>query len=181
MAKLNPHIAAAQIVHDAGGELVGRTRLQKIAFLLNVAGFEDSFSFEYKHYGPFSEGLAQAIEIASLLGPVVEEERSAEWGGKYSVYKLDNALSSFVDDPVRKGFVQEAKTIDAIEIELAATAAFLFLHERIGNGVAGNPWLETKRRKPNKAAGGRLERAAQAYESLRKLETLKPLPDLPKP
>jgi hypothetical protein len=37
---------AANIVRDAGGSIVGRTRLQKIAYLLFAAGLEDAFSFE---------------------------------------------------------------------------------------------------------------------------------------
>jgi hypothetical protein len=64
-------------------------------------------------------------------------------------------------------------------LELAATAAFLFVVERIGDGKPGNPWQETSRRKPQKAADGRLERAARAYEVLRKLPSPKPLPVLP--
>jgi hypothetical protein len=179
MATLNPHLAAARIVQDAGGELVGRTRLQKIAFLLGLAGFDDEFSFEYRHYGPFSEDLAQAMEIAAALGPVREEERTADWGGRYSVYKLENTVAETDHD--RAHFVQEAKRIDAVELELAATAAYLFVHEGIGAAVAGNPWHETQRRKPSKAGSGRLERAAVAYERLRSVKTNKALPTLPNP
>jgi hypothetical protein len=84
-------------------------------------------------------------------------------------------------DPVRAAFVQKAKQIDAIELELAATAAYLFVNEGIGASAAGNPWQETRRRKPAKAADGRLERAALAYEELRKSTTIKPLPELPAP
>lgn len=179
MVKRDPYLTAARIVQDAGGELVGRTRLQKIAFLLKLAGFEDEFSFEYRHYGPYSEDLAQAMEIASALGPVKEEERLADWGGRYSIYRLSRDLGE--SDPVRSEFVLKAKKIDAIELELAATAAYLFVNEGIGASVGGNPWQETRRRKPGKAADERLERAASAYEELRKCKTIKPLPELPPP
>jgi hypothetical protein len=64
---------------------------------------------------------------------------------------------------------------------LAATAAYLFVHEGIGAAVAGNPWHETQRRKPSKAGNGRLERAAMAYERLRGVKTNKALPSLPMP
>lgn len=174
----DPRLAAAQIIQDAGGELVGRTRLQKIAFLLELAGFGDQFSFEYRHYGPYSEDLAQAMEIASALGPVREEERLADWGGRYSIYRLSQPLVS--DDPMRAQFVQAAKGIDAVELELAATAAYLATYEKLGS-PAQNPWEETKRRKPSKASNGRLERAAQAYNKLRELSTRRPLPELPPP
>ena len=35
MPMLNPDVAAARIIQDAGGELVGRTRLQKVGYLLS--------------------------------------------------------------------------------------------------------------------------------------------------
>lgn len=74
MAKRDPHLIATRIIRDAGGELVGRTRLQKIAYLLQLAGYGDEFQFEYKHYGPFSEDLARGIEIAAAFGQVTEDE-----------------------------------------------------------------------------------------------------------
>ena len=179
MAKADPRLAAARIIRDAGGELVGRTRLQKIAFLLNLAGFSDEFSFEYRHYGPYSEDLAQAVEIATALGPIEEEERLADWGGRYSVYRLKNEIDG--DDPRRASFVQKAKLVDAVELELAATAAYLFVCEGIGAHGNGNPWQETRRRKPSKSSNGRLEKAVVAYDMLRQLDVAKPLPKLPAP
>lgn len=169
---------AARIIQDAGGELVGRTRLQKVAFLLKLAGFDDSFEFEYRHYGPFSEELADAIEIASILGPVREEERVADWGGRYSIYSIEMQVAP--PNEMRSAFVRKAKEINAVELELAATAAYLFSQEGIGNRVPGNPWLETARRKPTKAAEGRLERASEAYEELRRCPAVKQLPELPR-
>ena len=166
------HGAAAQIVADAGGELVGRTRLQKIAFLMQLAGFGKDFSFEYRHYGPYSEDLAQAMEIAAALGPVHEEERTADWGGRYSVYTVGR--ESLAPRADREAFAQAAKSINAVELELAATAAYLHCVEGFEN-----PWEETRRRKPSKAAQGRLERAARAYERLRQMQAAPPLPALP--
>jgi uncharacterized protein YwgA len=171
MSADSPHLAAARIIQYAGGELVGRTRLQKIAYLMQLAGLDKEFSFEYHHYGPYSEDLAQAIEIASALGPVKEEERVAEWGGKYSIYKLEKDVAP--SDPTKEQFVQQAKQIGAIELELAATAAYLFAQDR-----SGDPWDETRRLKPSKAEGGRLERAAYAYAALR-VATGDRLPALP--
>ncbi len=179
MTSHDPYLAAAKIVQDAGGELVGRTRLQKIAFLLNLAGFSDEFSFEYRHYGPYSEDLAQAMEIAAILGPINEEEKTADWGGRYSIYRVDDSVEE--SDPKRTAFVTHASKIDAVELELAATAAYLFSVEKIGENGNGNPWDETKRRKPSKATDVRLKKAAKAYDELRKLNTEKPLEKLPAP
>src|SRR5579871_3437622 len=76
----------AQIIRDAGGEIVGRTKLQKTVYLLVLAGFERGFRFGYKHYGPFSEELADAADLAAAFGVISERQQQAAWGGTYSVY-----------------------------------------------------------------------------------------------
>ncbi len=146
---------------------------------MQLAGFDNSFSFEYRHYGPYSEDLSQAMDIAVVLGPVSEIERVADWGGRYSIYSLSGNVPGANNNAARSHFVQEAKKIDAVELELAATAAYLFEIEGIGKTAPGNPWEETARRKPTKVGGGRLERAEQAYRELQKIETVVPLPELP--
>lgn len=172
MATRDPHTVATRILQDAGGQLVGRTRLQKVAYLMQLAGFDDDLDFEYRHYGPFSEDLARGVEIATAFGEVTEVERQATWGGKYSIFSLKGCAEPA--DGLRSAFAQAAKKINAIELELAATAAFLFVAEQ-----TKNPWEETRRRKPQKAKDGRLERAREAYEALRALSTPQSLPALP--
>ena len=112
MPGLEPHLAAARLVRDAGGELVGRTRLQKIAFLMQLAGFGDDFSFEYHHYGPYSEDLAQAMEIAVALGPVKEEERVADWGGRYSIYTAATSADRVPESQTERASCSEAKQVE---------------------------------------------------------------------
>src|ERR1700719_791889 len=123
MAIRDPHLIAARVVRDAGGELVGRTRLQKVAYLTQLAGFSDELRFEYRHYGPFSDDLAHGMEIATAFGDVREDERQAEWGGWYSIYRADGAPEP--TGQLRANFVRRAAQIGAVELELAATAAFL--------------------------------------------------------
>jgi hypothetical protein len=177
MAPRAPHLAAARIVNDAGGSLVGRTRLQKVAYLTQLAGFGDEFEFEYRHYGPYSEDLARGMEIASGVGLVSEEERRADWGGKYSIYRATSQTPA-TDDAGRASFVTAAKEIGAIELELAATAAFLYAEEGIGRCDHGDPWAETARRKPEKVLEGRLSAAKAAYKRLREIATPLPLPPI---
>ena len=171
MPMRDPHLAAARLVQDAGGELVGRTRAQKVAYLAQLAGFCNEFSFEYYNFGPFSEDLAQGLQIASVLGPLKEEERPTGWGGYYSIYRLRKPAKP--DDHKRAAFLQAAKEISAIELELAATAAFLHAVERLPAEAA---WAETEMRKPDKAANGRLKAAKEAYRKLLSLSTPRPLP-----
>ena len=159
----------ANIIRDAGGKIVGRTRLQKVAYLLTAAGLERGFSFSYRHYGPFSEDLADAARDADLLGLITEHEHLATWGGSYSVY-----TTSSPEDPAvaaaRRALAAEAAAADAVELELAATAIFL-----AKEGYA-EPWTETARRKPEKAGDGRLFKAKELYNRLLAIETPVRLP-----
>lgn len=162
------------IVRDAGGILVGRTRLQKTAYILTAAGIESGLSFVYKHYGPFSELLAAATDRAVLLDRLEEEKKDASWGGKYSIYKDKNPASADAPpeaDETRKRIITLAAAADAIELELAATAIFL-ARQRIPN-----PWIETARRKPEKATGGGLERAKTLFLELAKIKVPQPWPE----
>lgn len=174
MSRRDPHLIAARLVADAGGEIIGRTRLQKIAYLAQLAGFGREFDFEYRHYGPFSEDLARGMDIAAGLGSVREIERKASWGGWYSVYTLKEPQPA--SDPRRAKFLSRAKDFGAVELELAATAAFLFVEENVED-----PWAETRLRKPEKALDGRLESAMKVYEALQMLDTPQKLPPLPRP
>ncbi|MEJ1119234.1 hypothetical protein V9K92_12235 [Phyllobacterium sp. CCNWLW109] len=158
-------LKAAAIVQDAGGHIVGRTRLQKIAYILVASGLEEEFAFSYKHYGPYSEDLAQLTSDASLLGFIKETEKTASWGGVYSVFDIAN-FAEGNPSVEREPLAKLAAAADAIELELAATALYL-----AKEGI-GDPWAETERRKPEKSTGGRLERAKDLYHKLS---------DLPKP
>ncbi len=162
---------AAEIIRDAGGRIVGRTKLQKVAYLLELAGLGAGFQFEYRHYGPYSEDLADSVQLAAAFDLISEEERKADWGGTYSIFAFSGTRSSQGDQ--RSIFAQEAAQIGAIELELAATAAYL-------KSVKGarDPWEDTKRLKPEKATTARLNAAKHAYKELQKLSVPKKLPNL---
>jgi len=163
--------SAAAIVHDAGGQIVGRTRLQKIAFFLEAAGVGAGFPFRYKHFGPYSEQLAAAAQHAAALRLISEEECIANWGGQYSIYSTQLPVEPS-SHPARAQLAHELVEADAVELELAATAAFL---AREG---FSDPWAETARRKPEKAEDGRLEGAKQLYSRLRQVRTPQALPPI---
>jgi uncharacterized protein YwgA len=156
-----------QIVSDSGGRVVGRTKLQKIAYLLEAAGLGEGFSFEYRHYGPYSEDLTSAARSAKLLGVLREEERATTWGGFYSIYTTSVDARS---ESARTQLAKIAVDADPIELELAATAAFLASE---GND---DPWGETAKRKPEKASPSRLSCAKSLYRQLQGVRTPRPLP-----
>lgn len=159
--------AAIQIVKDADGEVVGRTRIQKMAYLLELAGVGSGFKFSYKHYGPFSQHLAEFLQVASLFKFVEEEKISTDWGAKYSIYRVKEKNSV---EGVRKEIIDLAKKAGAIELELAATAVFL-----AAEGYT-DAWAETSRRKPEKAS--KIDGARQLYIQLTKVQTDNPWPEV---
>jgi uncharacterized protein YwgA len=171
MAGLSEAQRAAEIVRDAGGQIVGRTRLQKIAFILEAAGLGAGFQFRYKHYGPYSEQLADAAQTARIVGMLREQETPATWGGLYSTYHSQLQPDHFVPE-ARRRLAQQLVHVDAVELELAATALFLAYE------LCSDPWDETARRKPEKAEGGRLQRAVQLYQGLRQIPTPRALPPI---
>jgi uncharacterized protein YwgA len=146
------------IIADAGGQIVGRTKLQKIAYLLEAAGEGEGFHFDYRHYGPYSEDLARATSLAGMTGDIQEKEKIANWGGLYSVYTTS---TSSQEDGVRQRLVKAAAEANSVVLELAATAAYF-----AENGKS-DPWAETEKRKPDKAEEGRLDAAKRLYEELR--------------
>ena len=166
---LSDSTKVAAIIADAGGRVVGRTRSHKIAYLLTVTGMESGLTFTYKHYGPYSEDLATAARVGNLLGDLQESEYGASWGGSYSIYTAQSPTSGGADDN-RRRFAEAAADSDAVELELAATAVFL------ANEGYQNPWLETARRKPEKAENGRIDRAKELLRSLSHIQTPIPLP-----
>ncbi len=160
-----------RIVSAADGEIVGRTRLQKTAFLLELAGLGSGYEFKYKHYGPFSEELASAVDLAPLLFDFREDQKRSGWGGTYSVFTSGAPYKGDEGDPYRQ-LVSLAKRANPIALELAATAAYL---ASIGDA---DPWGETERRKPEKVTGGKLDQAKALYIRFKQLQLPQALPDI---
>ena len=154
-------LSITSIVSTAGGRVVGRTRLQKIAYLLAATCENTSFDFEYKHFGPFSSDLAQAVDFAQLAGVLQEENRPASWGGTYSIYQTsENCNFGGAEEAV----VELANRTDSVVLELAATAIFL-------SKDYSNPWDETKKRKSSKASDARITSAKDFIASLNNIDT----------
>src|SRR5260221_10081508 len=120
MATVDEAQSAARIVRDAGGRIVGRTRLQKIGYLLEATGLGDGFTFRYKHYGPYSEELTEASRLADVSGFLNETEQLASWGGLYSTFTTNMLADNNLPD-ARRRIAQETVNADAVELELAAT------------------------------------------------------------
>jgi hypothetical protein len=154
---------AYKLVADAGGEIVGRTKIQKIAYFLEAMGAGHGFHFTYKHYGPFSDELSSSVKYARIYDMISEEERPTAWGGFYSVFRTIGDVPAPSND-LREAVIQLGNDSDPVELELAATAAYL-----AKEGTA-DPWRETEKRKPDKVGGGRLRRAKALYRRFLELD-----------
>lgn len=159
----------AKIISDAGGQIVGRTRLQKVAYLLELTGLGSGFAFSYYRFGPYSEELNLASQMGSFFEVLVEEEKSTSWGGNVSIYSCKKKSTS---SSLKRDFIKFASSADPVELELAATAAFLAI-----DGFA-NPWAETAKRKQEKSANGRLDRSRDLYSKLQEFQVPKRLPHI---
>jgi len=150
------------IVSAAGGELVGKTRLQKIAYILTAAGLSESLHFRYHYYGPYSDDLTLETNEAILEGVISSEDRPASWGGSFTVFRT--VVHCEVDESTRK-IVTTACAYDPVTLELAATAAFL------KGEFTESYWEETAKRKPQKATDERLAKARDLWAQLLAVET----------
>lgn len=163
---LNNQNTVHAIVSAAGGELVGKTRLQKIAYILTAAGLSDSLHFRYHYYGPYSDDLTLETSEAMSEGVVSSEDRPASWGGSFTVFRTSTPCEV---DASTKQIVDIACSYDPVALELAATAAFL-KHE-----FEDGYWDETEKRKPQKATPERLEKAKALWAQLLEVKTPRPL------
>ena len=166
---MNPEDIAVNLVKLNSGRVVGRTRLQKVAYLLDRSGAEFGLPFTYHHYGPYSFELADGWADARAEGRVHIAEQLGRHGVSYSIFTLDESENS----PDDCGDLGELSASDAREqlkkmapvsnvvLELAAT--IVYLKE---NGYGGGTIEELKVRKPLKATDELVRKALCLLESL---------------
>ncbi|MDF3218557.1 hypothetical protein EN962_32560 [Mesorhizobium sp. M7A.F.Ca.CA.001.09.2.1] len=154
----------AKILNLNGGELVGKTRLQKTFYFLERLGIGFGYDFQYYHYGPYSEELTISAQDSVALGFVNHDKRVGTRSQLYSVFQ---SLLKDERDPLdasRKHALKILAGYDPISLELAATADFL---ESAGYGL--DAWSETAVRKSSKATPERIEKAKKLLSDLQGL------------
>jgi len=123
---MNKNIEKLLSLVGVAGEINGRKKLQKIVYLLQVAGFDFGKTFRYHYFGPYSTDLQ--LEIDALVDrELLLETRS---GSAYS-YKVANIPSNgnpelFKTDQM-KPLIDYLNNYESQELELAAT--LVYLHE----------------------------------------------------
>ena len=155
-----PQDLLAQIFQAGDNEVVGRIRLQKIAYLLQQkVGGTDLF-FTYHHYGPYSRELAASLDRGVAFGEIEERERETRQGATYSIFRWKKAVRKPAETvgPLSmaeaKADVRMLKKQPSVVLELAATIHWLRVKEQVDN------WPEQlKIRKTLKATDANIARA----------------------
>lgn len=127
------------LVAAMGGQLEGRVRLQKAAYLLRGVGLDDfrGVSFRYHYYGPYSRALSDALQNA-IASDLLREER-LEYGEEQSKYTYEitdfgRALleeNAGSDDTRLQQIAPFFRDVHWRVLELAATALFVEQDEHL--------------------------------------------------
>ncbi len=155
----------AELIALNGGEIIGKIRLQKIAYLMEAAGLGIGLDYDYHHYGPYSTDLAQAAEDARFLGLIEYDERPGYHEVPYAVFSLrEDEIQPTAAKASRERAIAitAMKDYSAVDLEIAATAAYLKL-----NGFEESVEEELQARKPTKATPQRIAKARRLLEKLR--------------
>lgn len=160
-------IDVPSLVLAAGGQLIGKIRLQKAVYLLDQMGLASGFSYEYHHYGPYSEELAEQVEDDVIFGRLEADLRRRQSDGvPYVAYGAQTAgIGDPIDAHMPRSRVRDAlaqmERRSATVLELAATMHWLAVVEGRSDWSA-----ELVRRKGAKTKQGRQERALELLRSL---------------
>ena len=157
----------AKIISLAGGEIVGRTKLQKMVYLINRIGESEDFHFSYHHYGPYSPELSGQLDIEKLLEKTVKEEigHRVSDSAAYSVFRSslevkDDNLSGLSKKDA-SDILEKLNEKSSVVLELAATIHWLRNQEKIDD------WKKELRvRKGSKTDFGRMEKAEALLKDL---------------
>src|SRR5579863_872303 len=147
-----------------GGEMIGKTRLQKTFFLLDQCGMNSGAEFDYHNFGPFSADVATAADDAEAEGRLSAELRPGFHAEPYTRYRTDASPKAFIGGLSRERAAKKLKVMrgySAIELEIAATIVYLRQ-----NGYEHDAEGETRRRKPTKATKDRVDRALRLIREL---------------
>ena len=155
------------LVVVAGGEIVGKIRLQKVVYLLDQIGLNSGFAYEYFHYGPYSEDLAEQVEDDVIFGHLhASQRRRLSDGVPYVAYSAEgpgdgDALAPHIAPDIIRTALTEMQRRSATVLELAATIHWLAVMEGISD------WkTELIRRKGAKTNNDRDQRAVELLRAL---------------
>ena len=176
---MNPEDIVAGLVALNGGELVGRTRLQKQTYLLDRCGADFGLPFIYHRYGPYSFELAGGCADAEAEERIEIEKRIGRHGVPYAIFTStgDGAPPDALGGlPAARAcaLVEKMRGVSDIVLELAATIVFLRDEWSYYGKGETDAVEETKARKSLKATDRRIEEALALLRALGLQEAVAP-------
>ncbi len=122
---------------DIAGEVDGRKRMQKMAFLLQCNGLQLDYDFVIHHYGPYSFDLANEVTLMTRGNLVEEREEQLGQAKAYRYSMSSNArsqLQGLTAEPrfksaehelaVRSDLIKRLAEEDLWTLELGSTIAY---------------------------------------------------------
>ena len=160
---------AVNLIKLNGGQVVGRTRIQKAAYLLDRCGAKTKLRFTYHYYGPYSFELADGWKDARAEGRIEIQEKAGRFGIPYSIFKVKDADDSTtkltnlgdLSPDVARAQLNKMARVSNIVLELASTMAYLQ-----EEGYGEKAIEELKIRKPLKATDGLISKANKLLQDL---------------
>ena len=134
-------LALLSLIFSATDSIVGRTKLQKFAYLANLSGW-NALDFKYHNYGPYSQALFSEMENLQNIGWIKAQAVGATRDGdtlyKYSFapehkVRRDGIVRKFADlNPENPKLVRNTKELveglagkSSEELEIMSTLMYL--------------------------------------------------------
>jgi uncharacterized protein YwgA len=106
--------------HDQ--QVIGRTKLQKIIYLLQECGLPSNYSYSMYFYGPYSEDVKADLAVLKY-SHIIDETLASKKGeeGEYYVLKVIDKEFEPIDLSNWRDAIEEMDNTDSVILELAAT------------------------------------------------------------
>ena len=168
---MNGEDIVVSLVAFNDGKLVGRTRLQKQAYLLDRCGANFGLRFTYHHYGPYSFELAAGCADAEAEGRITINETPGGYGVPLATLKSTQGGNKpdqlgELPAPTVNSKLSKMRGASNIVLELAATIIFLRDEWNYYGKGKVDPVEETRARKSLKATDERIEKALKLIRVL---------------
>jgi uncharacterized protein YwgA len=79
------------------GTLHSRKRMQKVAFMLQAAGFPTEAEYRLHHFGPYSDDVAHLADEMAQIGLLEEEEKATPVGNTYDYRLSEKTVASMAE------------------------------------------------------------------------------------
>ena len=106
------------------GQQIGKTKIQKLMYLLEDSLNED-FGYTMYHYGPYSNEIAESLNVANIIGWLDMEWHVGE--GYYISLKNPSSISEIQPDEETKinEVVEKYGHFTALELSIITTAVYV--------------------------------------------------------